>query len=524
MSDVVEENILFDHDSDGGDDDDVDDLDLGYNGLTNIEAENPPGQWDDTVEFRVLGGREIQTRVEAHISKISSLISVSKEAALVLLCKYRWDVGRILDEWFSDENKIRQACGLVKFTEDDSSRAGGNRKGEFFCGICLETYHHDAVNSFAVRTACGHLYCENCWRTYVSTAINGGAGSLYLRCPQPNCGASVSDMITSSASDEDRAKYENYILSSYVGSFKYIKRCPAPEGCEFAVECLFRGFGNYNPCYLNVTCKCSYQFCWNCLEEAHSPVDCETVAKWRLESVSESHNVEWILANTKSCPKCKRRIEKYGGCDEICCAEPCGFFFCWMCLSPMSEHDNVVCGLYKEGKKGEFNEEEEIRQKAKNSLEKFLHYYDRWVINQNSRMKALADMKQLRINSEKFRNIHHLPVCRVQFIMDACAQVAECRRVLKWLYAFGYFLQVEEKIGPAKKAFFDYVCAEAESTFERLRASVEEELPKHIRERAHPAKLMSFGTKVANLTRINRTYFQNLGKGVATCASKENQP
>jgi hypothetical protein len=91
------------------------------------------------------------------------------------------------------------------------------------------------------------------------------------------------------------------------------KWCPAP-GCEYAVEFIVGG-GSYD-----VSCGCSYGFCWNvssswcslfcymssrtskwevawqnwqCTEEAHRPVDCSTVSKWVLKNSAESENMNW---------------------------------------------------------------------------------------------------------------------------------------------------------------------------------------------------------------------------------------
>jgi hypothetical protein len=44
------------------------------------------------------------------------------------------------------------------------------------------------------------------------------------------------------------------------------------------------------------------------------------------------------------------------------------------------------------------------------------------------------------------RNIHCLCI--------ACLQIVECRRVLKWTYAYGFYLPEDEH---AKKQFFEYL-------------------------------------------------------------------
>lgn len=96
------------------------------------------------------------------------------------------------------------------------------------------------------------------------------------------------------------------------------KWCPAP-GCEYAVDYVI-GSDNFD-----VTCRCTHYFCWNvsikhllfpflnkheirgyqslkyifdymllqCTEEAHRPLNCDTVGKWILKNSAESENTNW---------------------------------------------------------------------------------------------------------------------------------------------------------------------------------------------------------------------------------------
>ena len=61
-------------------------------------------------------------------------------------------------------------------------------------------------------------------------------------------------------------------------------------------------------------------------------VDCETIKKWLIKNSAESENLNWIIANTKPCPKCKRPIEKNQGCMHMTCSQ-CKHQFCWLCLA-----------------------------------------------------------------------------------------------------------------------------------------------------------------------------------------------
>ena len=40
---------------------------------------------------------------------------------------------------------------------------------------------------------------------------------------------------------------------------------------------------------------CGHAWCFGCLEEMHSPVDCDTVSKWKEKNSSENENVKRIF-------------------------------------------------------------------------------------------------------------------------------------------------------------------------------------------------------------------------------------
>ena len=191
-----------------------------------------------------------------------------------------------------------------------------------------------------------------------------------------------------------------------------MKCCPAP-GCEHAISFAAGTESNYD-----VSCLCSHSFCWNCSEEAHRPVDCDTVGKWILKNSTESENMNWILANWKPCPKCKRPIEKNHGCMHMTCTPPCKFEFCWLCLNAWTEHGEssggyYACNRYEAAKKqGLYDEAERRREMAKNSLEKYTHYYKRWASNQVSRQKAMGDLQKMQ--SEKLRKLSDIQ-CTSEF-------------------------------------------------------------------------------------------------------------
>ncbi|OEL31428.1 putative E3 ubiquitin-protein ligase ARI8 [Dichanthelium oligosanthes] len=404
------------------------------------------------------------------------------------------NISKLNDEWFADEEKLT-------------------------CGICFEGYSSDMMSS----AGCAHFYCHECWEGeflmtqsnfigYISAAISGGPGCLSLRCPDPSCGAMVlQGMINKLAKDEDTDKYARFLLRAYVEGSKKTKWCPAPD-CTCAVE--FLGDENYD-----VSCNCKFSFCWNCTEEAHRPVNCETVSKWILKNSAESENMNCFFR--------LRFFEHFR-----------------LCLGAWSDHGErtggfYACNRYESAKKeGVYDETESRRERAKNSLERYMHYYERWASNQTvrsryfcekyicfSRQKAQVDLhKAEKEQLAKLTDIFGIPETQLKFISEAWSQIIECRRVLKWTYAYGYYL--DDKV---KSEFFEYLQGEAESGLERLHQCAEKDLQAFLpsqkpdsTETTTPsvAEFGDFRVKLAGLTSyddyakfhrsVTRNYFENL--------------
>jgi ariadne-1 len=87
------------------------------------------------------------------------------------------------------------------------------------------------------------------------------------------------------------------------------------------------------------------------------------------------------------------------------------------------------------------HEGRDAQAKSRASLERYLHYFNRFANHQQSAkldkdiaLKAEKKMTQLQTNSG-------MSWIEVQFISNASQTLQECRQTLKWTYAFAYYLK-----------------------------------------------------------------------------------
>eukprot|EP00253_Pinus_taeda_P009059 PITA_09059 len=391
------------------------------------------------MNYTVLSLEDISERQHNVIATLSDVLSLTESETAILLRHFNWHAD---DQWFADEEKVRNTLGLLLQPGQKHEPKEAERKEITTCQICFDDYD---MRDMKALKYCDHLYCQNCWQAYIHTSINyDGLACLNLRCPfrDPPCRAIVSeDMVFSlGLSDEDNRKYRTYAVRSYVEQNIMVKWCPAPD-CKYCVEVNF--VSNVSQ---EVVCNCSYKFCWNCLEESHRPIDCGTVKKW-VDQIKDGDalSMYWIRSNSKPCPKCKRPIEKSHGCMKMKCIPPCQFKFCWLCLDSW---DNDSYGGHSCNK---------YRPEAATSGKD----------DGNQPNSATYDHVKEKVAKASSNRL-----------------IAECRRMLKWTYAYGYYLTPSGNrnadLAKLKQELFEFLQREAENGLEQLHQCAEDELQQRI--------------------------------------------
>merc|ERR1712087_651957 len=211
-------------------------------------------------------------------------------------------------------------------------------------------------------------------------------------------------------------------------------------------------------CSVLVQCRCGFDLCFLCLEEYHAPASCQQVEEWNLKSLKEADNAQWIVSNTKKCPKCLTRIERNHGCNHMVCTK-CQFEFCWVCMGSWKEHGIGTGGYYRCNKykpKAKMGNKQKLAQSEDEELDKFVHYFNRFHNHAQSRQflmdegyKVLRKIKA-HLNSENKKSSEKGGSwIDVEFLQNAHEEIFFCRQILKYTYVYAYYL----KSGPEKDLF-----------------------------------------------------------------------
>ncbi|KAJ9627107.1 hypothetical protein H2203_003568 [Taxawa tesnikishii (nom. ined.)] len=340
------------------------------------------------------------------------------------------DEERLIEQYMDKQEEVLDKAGLG---QDVAGPPRIEVMDDFMCNICCE--EGPGLETFAMK--CGHRFCVDCYRQYLSQKIKEEGEAARIKCPGEGCNNIVDSKSLDLLVTEDlKDRYQELLTRTYVDDKDNLKWCPAPN-CVYAVECGVKQ-RDLNKTVPTVHCDCNHNFCFGCTLADHQPAPCVLVKMWLKKCEDDSETANWISANTKECPKCHSTIEKNGGCNHMTCRK-CKHEFCWMCMGLWSEHGTswYNCNRFEE-KSG--HEARDAQARSRQSLERYLHYYNRYA---NHEQSAKLD-KDIYLKTEKkmtqLQSTSGLSWIEVQFLDHASQALQQCRQTLKWTYAFAYYL------------------------------------------------------------------------------------
>lgn len=371
-------------------------------------------------------------KLQAEASEgIMAVLGCKASVAKTLLMNFRWDkeavLGTLADKGMEHLFKLAGVADGQESGEPGTSGASSSSSGQFIqCLTCLS----DVQRSLCTSMDCGHPFCNECWKTHFKTQIEDGQARS-LRCMAFKCGV---------ACDEDKVvellrgntalleKYEQARLLSYIEDNSNVRFCPSVPWCGRAVQV------EGDP-FCEPECSCGATFCFKCGKAPHSPCTCKMWDMWDEKVSGDSETKNWMLANTKPCPKCGKTVEKNGGCNHVVCK--CGQAFCWLCgastglAHTWQKIEGHSCGRYKDEMDRKIDE-------AQRNHKRYMHYFERFKQHSDSHSKEKTKRVELlkRIDSQVETGTH---VRDYGWLVRALDQLRVARGVLANSYAFAYF-------------------------------------------------------------------------------------
>jgi len=263
--------------------------------------------------IRMMAAEDLRPEMDRRVKDVTEVLGVSTAAAAVLMREHNWSKEDLLERYMNDPDKVLKSAGV--YCRCGHAQEKPNPKDDNTCPICYDDA--DAMLSMP----CGHAFCQECWYDFCVNAVDEeGPSCVSTTCPQAGCTEVVTEEEMAKAlGDKSPAllKYNNYQLRSFVESNPLTRWCPG-AGCE-RVACAL------SPAMMEAEGKvadcdtCDKRFCLVCGEEPHAPATCKDLALWQEKCKNESETANWILANTKSCPKVQYRhsAAKPPGCSFL---------------------------------------------------------------------------------------------------------------------------------------------------------------------------------------------------------------
>ena len=426
-------------------------------------------------QYKIVDYSEIETIMASLINDVMNLLNVSDDVCRILLCHFKWNKERLIDGYYADADRLLENVGLPTDQSSSTNDSAGNS-----CPICGD----DFDSSELFNLDCLHKFCRSCYGTYLEGKIEEGPSCVRTKCPMFKCNHTIPYSFFSKLTDGSmNKKYRLYLTRNFIETSKNIRWCPFP-GCEKVAI----GAG-----ITHVMCNCNRPFCFKCGEEAHDPVCCDYLSEWNQKCSNESETANWILANTKKCPQCNARIEKNQGCNHMSC-KLCRFEFCWICMGSWTDHGQTTGGYYKCNRFEAVVSDGSDAQKAKVELDRYLHYYQRFHAHDRSLVYASSSREEAEKRMVEIQEAGKTAWIDVQFLRQAVEQVIDCRRVLKYTYVLGYFLEDNTQ----EKRLFEHHQEMLEKHTETLHHYTEMPLESIDR------------TQVVNLTRVAEKFMSSL--------------
>ncbi|CAD8072657.1 unnamed protein product [Paramecium primaurelia] len=387
----------------------------------------------------ILEIRDVIQVIIKEVQELSEELYFNEDNTFELLMHYNWNREDVIQNYFINQEALLAELKAKGIFNNHEKIIYNGIKG--CCQVCL-------FEGNLIQLGCSHKFCQSCIEQTIKQRVYEDK-YLVARCLQDGCNYRLPFSMLKKYSNAQ--EFENLLCRRFVDCSRYLAYCTGVD-CNKILK----------PQYTSVkevTCVCQNKFCFYCKEDLHPPCPCDLVKKWLAEIKKDEANVRWIVVNTKSCPFCKKPVERSEGCNYMMCKPPggCGKAFCYVCSQPWEpDHkDHFKCNKYV-APTANIEKEKEV-------LQRYNFYYERFLNSQAAKEKAMQRLKQIKEQyiTSIFKH-YQFTYQDSQFLEEAMKELIQSRVVLKWSYCIGYYIsktnQQSAKLFDHYQDLFEHAC------------------------------------------------------------------
>eukprot|EP00924_Labyrinthula_sp_SR-Ha-C_P006681 augustus_masked-scaffold_29-processed-gene-1.14-mRNA-1 protein AED:0.13 eAED:0.14 QI:0/-1/0/1/-1/1/1/0/486 len=393
--------------------------------------------------YKSLELKEIKLHLEEIINSTSKLLNISTSKSTLLLLLHNFETSDLINKFYADETVLQNLSfdeEKISSVSKKNSISSNPCEAKIICPILLEEIDLSCCFSLGCSTNNKqHYFSLAAWKEYLKSQLLNNPKSVLTKCPAPKCASLVPPSLFEALLPEHLVtRYNNFLLDAFVDRSRNMVWCPGSPLANISEHAVMNMKPDDGKLPRVLCSLCKITFCFDCGSDVHQPLACKLLQVWLDKCQNESETANWILANTKTCPKCSVRIEKNQGCNHMKCLK-CGYEYCWHCSKPWKSHggDAYKCNKFNEE---ESPESQSAAEKAKSELNRYLHYYKRFAEHGRSLQFADKQKKEVEDRMARLQDEHGTGWQEVEYLGAAATQLVENRQVLRYTYALAYYL------------------------------------------------------------------------------------
>ncbi|CDJ59864.1 IBR domain-containing protein, putative [Eimeria maxima] len=483
----------------------------------------------------------LDRRIDELVHETAGLMGLNEAVVGILLRAFDWRSDALVQEWFNDgaavlrkgrlppelweaEKDCNGAAPVARDQPSDLSRSeahqgstrnppssadapSNDRADDMFeCPVTANLV--PLTDTFALK--CNHRFSNAAWIGYLDALVaESPQRALDARCPFPGCLEIITmDVWHFFRGPTAVARLRMFAREQFVGKHLAVAWCPSPT-CEQAVELVpaamscsdtESSFCNLSAAEVapvaDVTCSCGTRFCVLCGNEPHRPISCRVIAAWMRKNRGGESQQNGGNADAQ------HSLERYAHFFERYRAHNHGQQVATRMQSSQLHKCREVAAIaagagMRSSPTGGFHTSNSVEvDKVPNGC------------GSESSSPSIAGERSgaSPSSSRDAESPAGFGDFDWDFLEKGWLQVVECRRMLKWSYAFAFFAEFPET---RQKHLFEFHQGQLERSLDLLQERLETFEPKAYIDR-DPADLIAFKMQLLDLTAVVRGFFAKI--------------